>query len=70
MWKDFWVGVRHITRWKCIAVVTDVSWVTRISRTLGFILPGATRVFTVADAPEPRKWLDNAPKGMLTTRAH
>jgi hypothetical protein len=61
MWKDFWVGVRHITRWKRIAVVSDVPWIRRLGRTFGFILPSATKVFTVADATEARRWLESAP---------
>ena len=57
MWEDFWVGVRHLTRWKRVAVVTDVTWIAQFVRMFGFLLPAATKVFPVADAIAARAWL-------------
>ena len=57
MWEDFWIGVRHLTRWKRIAVVTDVPLIKQIVRIFGFLLPAATKVFPVAEAAEARAWL-------------
>jgi hypothetical protein len=60
-WKDFWVGMRHLTRWKRIAVVTDAPWIKRLVHMFGFLLPGATKVFRAAEAAEARRWLDKDP---------
>ena len=57
MWEDFWVGVRHLTRWKRVAVVTDVTWIAQLVRMFGFLLPAATKVFPVAEAAGARAWL-------------
>ncbi len=58
IWKDFWVGVRHLSRWKRVAVVTDIPWIKRMVQTLGLVLPGATKVFEITEAAEARGWLD------------
>ncbi len=63
MWKDFWVGIRHLTRWKRIAVVTDIPWINRTVQMVGFVLPGAVKVFGIAEAAEARGWLDKEPSG-------
>ncbi len=57
MWEDFWVGMQHWTRWKRIAVVTDVAWIRQMVLMFGFLLPGATRVFGLTEAKEAREWL-------------
>jgi SpoIIAA-like len=57
MWEDFWVGMQHLTRWKRIAVVTDVPWIEQMVLMFGFLLPGATRVFRVGEVGEARVWL-------------
>jgi hypothetical protein len=58
IWRDFWVGIRHLTRWKRIAVVTDIPWIKRTVQMFGFVLPGATKVFRISEAAEARGWLD------------
>ena len=57
MWEDFWIGMRHLTRWKRIAVVTDVPWITHAVHMFGFLMPAATRVFPLAEAEEARAWI-------------
>lgn len=58
MWEDFRVGMQHWTHWKRIAVVTDVAWIRQMVVLFGFLLPGATRVFGLAEAKEAREWLN------------
>ncbi|HTR11824.1 MAG TPA: STAS/SEC14 domain-containing protein [Roseiarcus sp.] len=55
--EDFWVGMRHLTRWKRIAVVTDVPWMRQMVHMFGFLWPAATKVFAIAEAAEARAWL-------------
>lgn len=57
IWEDLWVGARHWTRWKRVAVVTDVAWIRQMVIVFGFLLPGVTKVFALAQAIEARAWL-------------
>jgi hypothetical protein len=57
MWEDFWVGMQHLNRWKRVAVVTDVPWIEQMVHMFGFLLPGATKVFAVAESAKARAWL-------------
>lgn len=57
MWEDFRVGVRHLRRWKRVAVVTDVPWIKLMIHMFSFLLPGPTKVFRVAEAAEARAWI-------------
>ena len=57
MWDDFRVGVEHLSRWERIAVVTDLDWVRFATRAFGFLLPGKTQVFTLAEAGAARAWI-------------
>ena len=49
--------MRHLTRWKRVAVVTDVAWIVQLVRMFGFVLPGAVKAFPTADAAEGRAWI-------------
>ena len=40
IWKDFKVGMEHITRWERMAVVTDVDWIKHTIRFFRFLMPG------------------------------
>ena len=57
MWTDFKVGMEHLTRWERIAVVTDVDWIKYTMQFFSFMMPGATRVFPLAQAGEARAWI-------------
>lgn len=57
MWEDFWVGMRHLTRWKRIAVVTEVPWIGQMVHMFGFLMPGSTKVFPISATAEARAWL-------------
>ena len=57
MWDDFFVGVEHLSRWERVAVVTDLDWVRLATRAFGFLLPGKTQVFTLAEAGAAKAWI-------------
>jgi hypothetical protein len=57
MWEDFKVGMEHLTRWERAAVVTDVEWIRFTMRMFSFMMPGTTRMFSVAEAEEARSWI-------------
>lgn len=57
MWEDFKVGMGHLFRWHRVAVVTDVAWIRQAVGALRVLMPGAVRVFPLAEAAEARAWV-------------
>ena len=56
-WEDLKVGIEHLTRWECVAVVTDVEWIRHMVSAFGFLMPGKVRVFPAARAAEAKSWI-------------
>jgi SpoIIAA-like len=56
-WEDFKVGMENITRWERIAVVTDIGWIKHAVQLFAFLMPGATKVFSGAEAAQAREWI-------------
>lgn len=66
-WEDAKVGLKHITQFERIAVVTDVDWIRNSIKVLGFAMPGEIRVFENDDLHDAREWVSEpAPEGELT----
>lgn len=57
VWDDFKVGMEHILRWERIAVVTDVDWIRHTIRAFSFVIPGVTRIFSLEEMAQARKWI-------------
>jgi len=57
VWKDFKIGVEHLTRWERIAIVTDVDWIRHTMQIFDSIIPGETAVFPVSEATKARDWI-------------
>jgi hypothetical protein len=60
MWEDFKVGVEHWLRWERVAVVTDINWIRYSILAFGFLMPGAVKVFPLAEASAAREWIGAA----------
>jgi SpoIIAA-like len=56
-WRDFTVGIEHLTRWERVAVVTDVEWIGHAVNAFRFLMPGAVRVFPTAETAAARVWI-------------
>lgn len=56
-WEDAKVGMKHLTAFDRVAVVTDVDWVESMVKGLGFVFPGEVRVFDDDDVDEARRWV-------------
>jgi hypothetical protein len=66
-WEDTKVGLKHLTQFDRIAVVTDVDWIQNSIKFFGFALPGEVRVFKNGDLQKARNWVSEpAPAGNLT----
>ena len=55
-WEDTKVGLKHLTQFERIAVVTDVDWIQNSIKYFGFALPGEVRVFKNGDLHRARDW--------------
>lgn len=61
VWDDTRVGMRHLTRFDRIAVVSDTNWIRRTMQAVGFVVPGDLRVFSNADLGEAVSWISERP---------
>lgn len=57
MWDDAKLGLRHVSGWERVALVTDVGWMQVGAKAMGFAVPGEFRVFSNAELAEARDWL-------------
>jgi hypothetical protein len=57
VWQDLKVGIEHFRAWKRIAVVTDIEWVTHMTGLFGWLTPGETKTFPVAEKDQAIAWV-------------
>jgi hypothetical protein len=55
-WKDLKVGMEHITKWKRIALVTDLDWMITVTSLFGWMTPGELERFPVAEREQAIAW--------------
>jgi hypothetical protein len=55
-WQDLKVGVEHLTKWKRIALVTDLDWMITVASLFGWMTPGQLRRFPLADRDRAIAW--------------
>ena len=58
--QDMKVGIKHFTRWKRIAVVTDQVGVEKFTDIFSFVVPGVSRGFNHAQIAEAIHWVSEA----------
>jgi len=57
LWQDLKVGVEHLRSWKRIALVTDIGWMTHATDLFGWMTPGETKTFPLAERDEAIHWV-------------
>ena len=57
VWADTKVGLAHLTRWRRIAVVTDVEWIKHTMQFFSFLMPAEMKMFPLAQAAQARGWI-------------
>jgi hypothetical protein len=60
-WEDAKVGMKHLTSFERVAVVTDVDWIENTIKAFGFAVPGEVRVFDDDDLGAARQWISEPP---------
>ena len=56
VWQDLKVGIEHFRAWKRIALVTDIAWMRDLTSLFGWMTPGETRTFALAQRDEAIEW--------------
>lgn len=57
MWDDTKVGMKHLTGWERIAIVSDVEWLKVVIKAFGLVIPGEVRVFANEELAEATRWI-------------
>jgi hypothetical protein len=57
LWEDLKVGVEFLRTWKRIALVTDISWMTDVTKLFGWMTPGEIRTFPTGQLAEATDWV-------------
>jgi len=57
VWDDTKLGLRHLTGWERVAVVSDVEWIRGAVRVFGLAIPGQVRVFPDRELAQAKRWI-------------
>jgi hypothetical protein len=56
LWEDLKMGAHHLSRWKRIALVSDVDWMVHLTHLFGWMTPGELEVFPLAERAAAVAW--------------
>ncbi|HUB68505.1 MAG TPA: STAS/SEC14 domain-containing protein [Candidatus Methylacidiphilales bacterium] len=59
LWDDTKIGIRHLTAFEKIAVVTNVEWIKNAVRVCGFFVPGPVKIFPNKELPAAVAWVND-----------
>ena len=57
IWQDTTFGLKHLTKWEKLAIVTDKDWLRHSTSFLSFMVPGEVKVFTNAQLEAAKVWI-------------
>lgn len=57
VWSDTLVGVKHLTGFSRVAVVSDIGWIRHAVRAFAPLMPAEVQVFGDAALPEAKAWV-------------
>ncbi len=57
VWDDAKVGIRHMTAFERVAVVTDVSWIVNATKFFSFMMPCPVKTFGNDNLDEAKNWI-------------
>jgi hypothetical protein len=55
-WDDMKMGMKHLRKWKRIALVTDLDWMITMTTLFGWMTPGELKRFPVAEREAAIAW--------------
>jgi hypothetical protein len=56
VWEDLKMGIERFTKWKRIALVTDIDWMRQATNLFGWMTPGDVKTFTLAERDQAIAW--------------
>ena len=57
MLDDAKIGIKHLTVWDKIAIVSDHEMINAMIKFFGHLIPGELRIFKNAEIEDARKWV-------------
>lgn len=57
VWDDTKLGLKHLTGWERMAVVSDVEWVRAGVKVFALAIPGEVRVFRNGELADAKRWI-------------
>lgn len=57
IWEDVKVGLKHLDKWHKTAIISDEKGVNLFTDTLGQLIPGETKSFTIAELEQAKEWI-------------
>lgn len=63
MWDDFMLGMRHISGWDRVALVSDVPWLRTAAKATRFLVPADFRLFALAELEQAARWIAEPVEG-------
>lgn len=57
LWQDLKLGVEYLRAWKRIALVTDIGWMHQLTDLFGWMTPGETKTFSIAQRDAAIAWV-------------
>ena len=57
MWDDAKLGLKHFTKYRKMAIVSDVPWMRNSVRLLGLLMPGVVHVYPTAQRAIADEWV-------------
>lgn len=57
IWDDTKLGMKHLTGWEGVAIVSDAEWVRAAIKIFGVVIPGRVRVFHNNEIAEATRWI-------------
>lgn len=56
-WDDMKLGLKHLSGWERIALVSDVEWIRAALKIFGLAIPGHIRVFHNRELADAIRWV-------------
>ncbi len=57
LWQDLKVGVENFTKWKRIALITDIEWMHHMTSLFGWMTPGDVKTFPIKERAQAITWV-------------
>ena len=59
--QDMWAGIKHLTNWNRVAIVTDQKDVEKFTDMFSYVVPGEFKGFSLAELNNAKSWAAGVP---------